>query len=175
MIGICDPRGHTFLSCLSTTMFVLVTTVVIGGCSGGGRGSQVKVNTSSSVTELLNKLPNLKPFGVESCTYTIEKSSVDSRVPSPSDVRVELKGSAQLSETGFRAIKSQLVWAAIPRDRVPVSLVDVVPDGDLLYSPKLNESFAENPTFAHGFVVMCAQDGARTIFFLSRDLDHPIE
>lgn len=166
-----DTPGNTLVACLSAA--TIAVAIFLVGCSSSRRGSS-QVSTSSSVTELLGMLPNLQPYGMESCSYKIEKSSADSRVPSPSDVRVELKGSAKLSESSFEAIESQFGWAVIPRDRLPPGLAEIVPAADLLYSQKLNESFADNPTFAHGFVVVPKQEGARTIYFLSTDIDHPI-
>ena len=166
-----DHPGYILVACLLVATIVVVM-FLIGGCSESGDGSQA--NTSSSVTELLRSLPNLQPYGVESCNYAIEKSSINSRVPSPTDVRVELKGSAKLSESGFGAMESHFAWASIPRHRLPAGLAEIVPAGDLLYSQKLNESFADNPTFAHGFVVIASQEGARRIYFLSTDIDHPI-
>ncbi len=166
-----DYLGRPLAACCSVAIVVMMI-LLIGGCNGNGSGSQV--SAGSSVTELLGKLPNLQPYGIESCDYTVEKSSASSRMPSPSDIRVELRGSAKLSESGFGSMKSKFTWGAIPREKIPKALADTAPVGNLLYSQKLNESFADNPTFAHGFVVVPEQEGARTVYFLATDIDHPI-
>jgi hypothetical protein len=155
------------------TLVIISILIPFGGCDRSANKSQVA--SGASVSGLLAKLPNLKPFGMESCKYTIGKSSARSTVPSPSDTRVDLKGSAKLSAEGLTAATSRFEWKLIPRDQVPRSLAAIVPTGELRYSVKLNEMFADNPTFAHGFVVRPASEGAREIFFLSTDIDHPIK
>ena len=129
----------------------------------------------TSVSDLLAKLPNLKPLDIGSCSYTVEKSSVKSMVPSPSDVRVELSGSAALSEAGSQALKSGFEWKPLSRDAVPPGLLTLVPPGDLVVSAKLNETFANNPTYAHGFVVVVADDNWMRVYLLATDMDHPIK
>ena len=86
-----------------------------------------------------------------------------------------LRGSALLSAEGFKTLRSRFEWTPIARDDVPKSLLAVLPDGHLLFSQKLNEGFVDNPTYANGFVVTVAGGDARKIFFLSTNMDHPIE
>lgn len=37
------------------------------------------------------------------------------------------------------------------------------------------KTFNNNPTFAHGFVVVIEDAGWERIYFLANDMDHPIE
>jgi len=160
--------------CRGVTM-VLVA-LAFGALEGCGNSANTKPAASnSSVSDLLTKLPNLKPLGIDSCTYTLDKSSANSRLPSPSDVKMTLRGSAQLSAEGFKTLTSRFVWKPISRKDVPKILLPIVPAGNLLSSHKFNESFADNPTYAHGFVVLLAGGKSRSIFLLSTDMDHPIK
>lgn len=156
------------------TILLVVTVAVLGGCGRSKVKTPMAKNTS--VSDLLTKLPNLKPHEITSCSYTVEKSSpVAARVPSPSDVRMELKGSAVLSENGAKTLKSTFNWKPMRRDDIPASLLVVLPPGDVLVSQKLNESFEDNPTYRHGFAATITKDGCSRVYFLATDLDHPIK
>ena len=163
---------------LRSVRFVAIALVVIlilglNGC--GNSGTNAAVVKKTSVPDLLAGLPNLKPLDIESCMYTVEKRTARSMVPSPSDVRLEVKGSAVLSEAGSRTLRSGFKWKAVSRDTVPPSLLAIVPLGNVQVSEKLNETFADNPTLAHGFVVALPDDTWKRIYLLATDLDHPIE
>lgn len=156
------------------TILLVVTVAVLDGC--GGSEVKVPVAKNASVSELLTKLPNLKPHDIKSCSYTVEKSSPAATwVPSPSDVRMELKGSAVLSEDGAKTLKSTFDWKPARREDIPASLLAGLPAGDVLVSQKLNESFEDNPTYRHGFVATITKDGWSRVYFLATDLDHPIQ
>lgn len=157
---------------LSITMILIVLTITMYGCNRSGRNTTIERN--ASVPDLLGKLPNLKLYDIKSCSYIIEKSSTTAWVPSPSDLRVELKGSVVLSVDGAKMIKSQFSWQPISRTDIPGSLSEILPAGDVLVSQKLNESFTDNPTYRHGFVVTFAKDDWSQIYLLATDLDHPI-
>jgi len=58
---------------------------------------------------------------------------------------------------------------------IPQALRDLLPEGDLLVSPKFNESFTQNKAYVHGFAVLPADDGSKRIYFIATDKDHPIE
>ena len=159
--------------CLAVFLFLGMTVFFV--LNDSGRKSSSPTVSSSSVPDLLERLPNLNPIGIDSCSYAVEKSTANSLVPSPSDTKLELKGSAKLSEGNSKRIRSRFDWKQIARADIPKSLLDIVPSGDILVSEKLNESFADNPRYAHGFVIMLADESSRTIFFLSTDMDHPIK
>jgi len=154
---------------------VLVTLLlgVLGGCDTSA--DTKRVASSLSVSDLLTKLPKLKPFGIDSCSYTLERSTVGSRVPSPSDVRIMLRGSAQLSAEGYNKLRSRFEWRPISRGDVPKNLRPILRAGVLLFSQELNESFADNPTYGNGFVVILERGASRTIFLLATNIDYPIE
>jgi len=151
----------------------VLTAASLEGCAG--RPAPRPVAPETRVSSLLEKLPNLKPFNPESCSYTIERSSRPSRLPSPADVLVELKGAATLSESGFTEIRSSFRWKRIARNDIPPSLLPLVPTGDALASEEFNDGFSTNPmAYVHGFVVILDND-PRRIYFLARDIDHPLK
>ena len=152
---------------------LIVAVPVFNACSRSGTNAPVVKNTS--VSDLLAKLPNLKPLHIQSCSYTVEASSARTLLPSPSDLRVEIKGSAVLSEAGSRALRSGFEWKPASRDIVPPSLLAIVPPGNVLVSQNLHETFANNPRYPHGFVVALAEGAWSRVYFLATDLDHPIE
>ena len=171
-----SARQAVPLAHLLPMMIAVVLIHLLGGCSPNETSSKTK--SSTSVTDLLAKLPNLRPFGMESCSYTITWSTVSSgkrSVPGPSDTRVELKGSVQLSEEGFKTLKSQFEWAPIPRADVPASLAKIAPSGGLLYSWKLNKSFHDNPDLGADFVVIPAKGDSRSVYFLSSNVSNLFE
>ncbi|MCZ6697329.1 MAG: hypothetical protein O7D94_00170, partial [Planctomycetota bacterium] len=92
-----------------------------------------------------------------------------------SDTSVALKGSVQLSEEGFKTLKSQFECAPIPRAEVPANLAKTAPSGGLLYSRKLNKSFHDNPDLGAGFVVIPAKGDSRSVYFLSSNFDDLFE
>ena len=156
-------------------VFIILVFSAFWGC---GKSTNTKPPVSkSSVSGLLAALPNLKSLGIESCSYTFEKSTARSLVPSSSDVKVTVRGSAQLSEEGFKTLRSRFEWKPISRSDVPESLLAIVPAGDILYSQKFNESFDDNPinSYTNGFVVILTGGDSRSIFLLSTDIDHPIK
>lgn len=167
-----DAPVRVLPAALAMLSFVAVMFLMIG-CDRPA--SRSKVTAHSSVREVSGKLPNLARYRIESCTYTFSESNSGRGVPSPSDIRVELKGSLRLAENGYEEIKAGFEWGRIDRADVPSVLEAILPEGDLLSSARLNESFSENPTFAHGFVVTQAVDASCRLFFLSTDIDHPME
>ena len=167
-------QGHFLARLLAPMVFLALAINFLCGCSKST--GTTPVASSSSVSELLAKLPILKPLGIESCRYTIEKNSAASRLPSPSDVRVEIKGLAVLSESGSKTLKSSYEWKSIRRDDIPKSLLTILPPGDVLISEKLNESFADNhPNLTHGFVVTLVDNSWSRVYFLATDMDHLIK
>ena len=159
--------GHLF------PLICLILALLISGCGrSGGNGPEV---SHSSVLDLMTILPNMKAFDVESCDYTVCKSTESSRVPSPSDTKIEVKGTAVLSEESSKRIRSQFDWKIIARTDLPKSILTILPNGDFLGSAKLNETFTDNPTYAHGFVIVLGDSSSRTLYFLATDMDHSIE
>jgi hypothetical protein len=158
-----------------STILLTVTIAVLNGC--GGSGIKVPAAKNTSLSELLTKLPNMKPHGIESCSYTVEKNSpgAPGGVPSPSDVRMELAGTVLLTADGAETLKSTFDWKPVRREDIPASLLAHMPAGDVLVSQKLNESFENNPTYRHGFVATIMKDGWSRVYFLATDLDHPIQ
>jgi len=158
---------------MAGVIFVALMIGLLGACDNS---ANTKPGASkSSVSALLAKLPNLKPLGIDSCSYRISKSSTMGRLPSPSDVKMELIGTAQLAQESSKTLRSSFEWKPILRDDVPASLLTILPAGELLVSHKLNMSFADNPTYAHGFVVILGRGDSSRIFVISTDMDHPIE
>jgi len=159
---------------IGITLLIMYLFFAFGGCERSKVHSDMV--HSSSVSKLLSRLENLKQFDIKSCKFTIKQTRVKSRVPSPSDTKIEFIGSANLSEEGYKLITTQFDWKPIARDKIPKSLLLIVPDTDLFFSSKINDSFSKNVvTYCHGFIVITAKEDCRNIFFLSTDLDHPIE
>jgi hypothetical protein len=147
--------------------------IVVGGC--GEPEVSPPMTKSTSVPDLMEMLPNLRTYDIRACSYSVDKRSEVSWVPSPSDVRVELKGSATLSENAARALKAAFDWKPAKRDDIPASLAGLLPAGGILVSHQLNESFEGNRTYPRGFVATMSADDWRKIYFLARDIDHPIK
>ena len=98
----------------STTLLLVIIALSVSlwvGCQ------QNHMKTSSqSVSALLTKLPNLKLLSVESCTFTFETNTGRSAVPSPSDTRVEVVGSAILSTQCMETLRSQFQWLSSSKE-----------------------------------------------------------
>lgn len=160
---------------LSVTLVVFVLGLaVLSGCSNGSSSTTKPAAPSSSVPDLLAKLANLKQYSVESCEHTTEKSTSSGGLPSPSDIRLELKGSAVLSDEGSKALMSAYAWKPVKRDDVPRALVAILPPGNVLASDEFNESFGQNTTYVHGAAAIIEGDTARRVYFVASDIDHPI-
>lgn len=143
------------------------------GCDSSKTPNSSK--SGSSVTWLEEKLPNLSEFGITSCSYTVvRRAAARSAVPSPSDTELELSGYAVLSDVGVKKLKSQSDWKPAKRAQLPVVLSRIAPSGDVLISESLNKTFSKNGTYAHGVVVMLADDRIR-LYFVAHDLDHPLD
>jgi len=152
----------------AVTLLVLLT-----GC--GARQPAAAATSSSSTTSLAAALPNLADLDVVSCAYTTTHSRPSARgVPAPSDTMVELGGHVVLSEAAARRLRDEGDWQSIERTRVPEALRGLLPDGQPMVSLPLNETFSENASFPHGYVVAMENDIHR-LYFLARDGDHPIE
>ena len=159
-------------------IFRMAMLVVAVGLAGGCEVPEARTSSKGSdKTKLVSWLVNLKEFDVTSCEYTLNKSSDTKfgRLPSPADTRMELTGFAELSDEGLAKLKADFDWAPAKRTEVPPALRALLPEGDILVSPKFNESFAPNKAFVHGFAVLPADDKAKRVYFLATDKDHPIE
>jgi hypothetical protein len=88
---------------------------------------------------------------------------------------VQLVGSVELSDDAGSLIEAAFDWKPVSRNEIPGSLARILPSGDLVFSERLNESFSDNPTFAHGLMVRLDAAEKHVIFFLARDIDHPIK
>jgi hypothetical protein len=132
------------------------------------------VTKSASIPDLLTELPGLKPGDIKSCTYTVEESTKSVGIPSPHDTQIVLTGSAALSQTCAKALKSGYEWKPMRRADVPARLSAIMPPGDVLVSTKLNEGFENVSTYRHGFIAVLASDQNR-IYFLATDFEHSIE
>jgi hypothetical protein len=144
-------------------------------CTGGDSTGILEVSeVNDSVEELVSKLPNLKPLNVVECEFVLTRhNSSRSVIPSPSDVLLMIVGSVTLNEVGWKDIRSRYEWKIVSRDIIPADLIDSLPAGVVSVSYKLNESFSDNPTFAHGFVAISNAIENR-IYLLATDIDHPI-
>ena len=147
--------------------------VLLTGC--GARQPAAATTSSSSTASLAAALPNFADLDVVSCAYTASQSRTGARgVPAPSDTMLELVGHVVLSEAAARRLRDEGNWQSIERTRVPEALRGLLPDGQPMVSAPLNETFSKNATYAHGCVV-AMDDDVRTLYFLARDRDHPIE
>lgn len=170
-----DHATSLFFRSLMGTALALMLGMMAACVSSCGRAAPAASETrSTSVEDLLKFLPNLNAIGVTSADYTVTKSSASRGVPSPSDTRIELLGTADLSEDAAKKLQQSFEWVAAHRARIPVKILAILPSGDYLASSKLNDSFSENPTYAHGRVVVVAGNWGR-LYFLASDMDHPIE
>jgi hypothetical protein len=96
-----------------------------------------------------------------------------SMVPSPSDIAVELTGEVQVGAGAWGGLRSRGAWIPVERDAIPEALIDLLPAGALLTSPDLNESFAENPVLAHGFLAI-VEGVEGLVYVVAADMDHPL-
>ncbi|MDM8563184.1 hypothetical protein QUF54_07510 [Candidatus Marithioploca araucensis] len=144
-------------------------------CTDGDSNGPLEVHAvNDSVAELVSRLPNLKPLNIVECEFVLTRhNSSRSIIPSPSDVSLKLVGQVTLNEAGWKDIRSRYEWKFISRDVIPEDLNAYLPVGAVLVSYKLNESFSNNPTFAHGFVVI-SNAVENQIYLLATDIDHPI-
>ena len=165
--GYCGYPGtlHT------AVLFMALATSVFCGC---GKSTRTRHSESQSIPDLVAKLPMFDGLGVESCSYTVDRSSVSGGLPSPSDVRLELRGWAVLSKEGMNTLRLSYEWKPVGREDVPQSLVALLPLGAVQVSQKLNRSFTHNKTYVHGFVVILEETEVKRVYFMATDLDHPI-
>lgn len=151
-----------------------LTGLVLGMTGCGSSSTKTPITKSSSVPTLEAALPNLAVFGLTSCSYTSYKHTSRSIVPSPSDTLVEVVGHVAISQSGAAKLKADFKWEAVRRDQIPAALLAIVPAGQTLLSRKLNRSFDQNATYPNGFLVVIAGK-YHELYFMARDLDHPIE
>ena len=86
IINMASQKSDSPMAFVVSVIFLGITTMLWFGCD---RTSSTKpVASSTSVSDMLTKLPNLKPIAIDSCSYTVEKNSAARGVPSPSDVRM---------------------------------------------------------------------------------------
>ncbi len=144
--------------------------ISLAGC--GGKHTVIK---ESNVAHLLTRLPNLTQLGIVTCNYTWESRTSTSAVPSPSDTKVTISGTAALSPAGAERLKGEFTWEPLSRANLPKLLAALVPPGDLLFSPNLNASFKSNASLPQGFVVILSDGKWNTLFFAASDVDHSLE
>lgn len=152
---------------------ILLLTMTGSGCPRSQQNSAS--SNSTSVADLIGRLPNLRDLEIESCSYIIREEQTASGVPSPSDKLVSICGTVVLTETGNRFIRSKFQWKQLLRSEIPADLSTVLPGDPLVASDEFNDSFTSNPTFAHGFVVLLTSSSERTMYVLASDIDHPIK
>lgn len=150
---------------------LLVSLISVEGCA---RKTTKPGPRDTSVSSLVKNLPNLNRFEVESCSFVVNTETSRSAVPSPSDTRTELQGSAVLSEAAAQNMRSDSSWKPVERSKIPTSLSAIVPSGDLLTSEPFNATFSNNPFFWHGYAVVLRGGNSRQVYFVATDKDHPI-
>lgn len=155
-----------------TVTALLVWILYMAGC--GRATPRSSIVRESTVSNLVEKLPNLAVCDIRSCDYTVTSVTSPGRVPAPSDTKLELTGLATLSDRAAEALETRFQWEPVARTEIPAVLLPLLPEGAVLGSRGLNKTFAENPTYAHGIILVLADD-RRTIYFLVQDMDHPIE
>jgi hypothetical protein len=97
------------------------------------------------VSELESVVPNLVSLGVVSCNYSIDRRSSSGRIPSPSDVTLELLGQASLSDDAANKLREENDWQPIERDQVPEALRTILPAGQILRSFRNYRGHKSNP------------------------------
>lgn len=138
------------------------------------RSGPARVTKHTSVPALITMLPNLEVHGIEACVFANQRENESSSLPSPSEVLLEVVGSADLSPSGSEWLETEYEWRPIDRNGLPEVMRAMLPSGTTLTSDKLNISFAENKTYAHGLVIVVQEIGWQTFYFMARDMDHPI-
>jgi len=159
---------------IGAVLAIMLGVLVISVSSCGRATSSASTTRSTSVADMLKFLPNLNAIDVVSADYAVTKDSASRGVPSPSDIRMELLGTADLSEDAAKKLQHSFEWKAANRKDIPAKILSILPSGDYQVSTKLNDSFSGNPTYAHGRVVVVAGNWGR-LYFLASDRDHPIE
>lgn len=163
-----------FRSMIGTALAMMLGVMVTSVASCRRAAPVASATRSTSVADLLKFLPNLNAIDVTSADYTVTKNTASRGVPSPSDIRMELLGTADLSEDAAKKLQQSFEWKTAHRENIPAKILSILPSGDYQGSPKLNDSFSGNPTYAHGRVVVMAGNWGR-LYFLASDRDHPIE
>ena len=137
--------------------------------------------SNRGVSVLLTMTPNLKGFDIESCefvavvesTMTMETWWGKTRT---TYVLIGNEGFAALSDDGLAALKTGFDWTPAKREEIPQALRALLPgDGEILVSPKFNESFEQSPMYPHGFAAILADDKSNRLYFIAYNKDHPIE
>lgn len=156
---------------LVLVLMIAIAASLLTGCdqSPATRSAQGK----TSPLEMQGMLPNLKPVDIVSCNFAVARSSLPSQLSVPSDTRMQVTGSAAVSDAGAWVLKTEPDWNPISRQDIPKSLQAILPSRDIIVSSKLNASFDQNPTYAHGFVVVLVADTGRIMYFFATDVDHP--
>lgn len=155
-------------------LFAVPFTVVIYVLVCGQTNLPAPVTTRSSSVSLIRKnMPNLGALDITAVNYTITRENVACGVPSPSDTRLELHGIVDVSTSEAEKLQNSLEWKSAPRNNIPPAMWTMLPSGDYTVSTRVNDSFSNNPTYAHGFVVIVAGKWDR-LYVLATDRDHPI-
>ena len=156
------------------TSIVALTGITLGMIGCGSSPPKSPNTKRTSVSALEKALPNLAVFDITSCSYTVTSRTSRSIVPSPSDTLLELVGHATISDTGAERIRMGFEWEPVKRDQIPPELLSIMPPGPASFSRGLNRTFDSNGTYAHGVVIVLAEDWSK-LYFVTRDRDHPIE
>ncbi|AQT69307.1 hypothetical protein STSP2_02496 [Anaerohalosphaera lusitana] len=137
---------------------------------------ETSTRQSTSTSELLKGLANLKGYALINCKFTIESERKRDILPAPSDFKVIIRGYADLSQAGMLSLKNDYSFEPIDRNMLPVKLNEIVPPGKLLYSKEFNNTFSSNkPMYYNGFVVIRQNDEKNRVYFLTTDLDHDLK
>ena len=130
---------------------------------------------SSSVSELYERLPNLKMYELVSCEFSTISSAVGGGlVPSPSDTMWRLAGRGVLSRGGSAKLVQSHDWSEVARDNLPVDLLRMLPSGDCLESSSSNRSFHGNPLYTNARLVHI-KGNCDIIYFCVTDIDRSLE
>jgi len=150
----------------------LCAVAVAAGCTP--KPSAPTVTTATGVDGLRKLLPNLDKYEIESCSYSVGQSKTGRGLPSPSDTRVDLTATVTLSSAGAAALNADFTWAPVDRTGLPASVLAIAPEGDLVVSEDLNESFDTNARYVNAFVVSSAHAPGAKLYILATDIDHSI-
>jgi hypothetical protein len=130
--------------------------------------------SSTSVQALTKVLANCARLDIESCKFSVWKQVGKSLLPSPSDTTIELIGEFTVSAAAAQQIESEYDWTQIPRAAIHPRLLAIIPAGDYRSSAQFDMSFSTNSTYVFGKALI-GGPGARTVYFIARDLDHPFQ
>lgn len=129
---------------------------------------------SSSIPELVEKLPSLELAAMESCLFQVRSSSAG-MFPSPSTIRMQISGYFLPSDSGRAVLRAFGDWQLVHRDWFSEDVRATLPEIDFfLSSERFNESFDRGELYESCVVAVPADCEWLTVYFVAQDDDHPL-